>query len=55
LRVIEEASQVDNGDILFKSLKSENGVQIMETLVKVGNTVFKERALLIVCVYVASD
>ncbi|GAA5797864.1 hypothetical protein HPULCUR_003260 [Helicostylum pulchrum] len=34
LRVIEEASQVDNGDLLFKGLRTEKGVYIMETLVK---------------------
>ncbi|KAG2234314.1 hypothetical protein INT48_000764 [Thamnidium elegans] len=34
LRVIEEASQVDNGDLLFKALRTEKGVYIMETLVK---------------------
>lgn len=34
IRVIEEASQVDNGDILFRSLKSEKGSQLMEMLVK---------------------
>ncbi|CEP06908.1 hypothetical protein [Parasitella parasitica] len=33
LRVIEEASQVDNGDILFKALKDEKGVEIMQVLV----------------------
>lgn len=34
LRMIEEASQVDNGDILFKALREEKGEEIMETLVK---------------------
>jgi hypothetical protein len=35
LRVIEEASQVDNGEILFRSLRTEKGIEIMELLVKV--------------------
>lgn len=35
LRVIEEASQVDNGEILFKSLRTEKGIDMMEVLVKV--------------------
>lgn len=35
LRMIEEASQVDNSDILFKALKMDKGVDMMETLVKV--------------------
>lgn len=34
-RVIEEASQVDNGDILFKSLQTDKGMDMMEVLVKV--------------------
>lgn len=44
LRVIEEASQVDNGEILFKSLRTEKGIEIMEALVKVKrNTYFRGR------------
>lgn len=40
IRVIEEASQVDNGDILFRSLKSDKGSYIMEMLVKVRTLFF---------------
>jgi hypothetical protein len=36
--MIEEASQVDNSDILFKALKMDKGVDMMETLVKVSQT-----------------
>lgn len=36
IRIIEEASQVDNGHILFKSLSTEKGAEIMESLVKVS-------------------
>lgn len=54
IRVIEEASQVDNGDILFRSLKSEKGSQLMEMLVKVGMLVqIGSDGILIK--YVASD
>jgi hypothetical protein len=35
LRMIEEASQVDNSDILFKAMKMDKGADMMETLVKV--------------------
>lgn len=35
-RVITEASQVDNGDILFASLKTDKGKDIIELLVKVN-------------------
>ncbi|KAI7888218.1 regulator of Vps4 activity in the MVB pathway-domain-containing protein [Mucor mucedo] len=31
---IKEASQVDNGDILFKSLRTDKGMEMMEVLVK---------------------
>ncbi|RCH79397.1 hypothetical protein CU098_001728 [Rhizopus stolonifer] len=34
IRVIEEASQVDNGDILLKALRTDKGKDIMEILVK---------------------
>lgn len=59
IRVIEEASQVDNGDILFKSLKSEKGSHIMELLVKVrykkkSEYVFYHVAE-IVYIHIASD
>jgi hypothetical protein len=45
LRMIEEASQVDNGDILFKALKEEKGVEIMQVLVKqvINNPPSEER------------
>lgn len=45
LRVIEEASQVDNGDILFKALKEDKGIEIMQVLVKqvINNPPSEER------------
>ena len=45
LRVIEEASQVDNGDVLFKALKEEKGAEIMQVLVKqvINNPPSEER------------
>ncbi|KAG0177436.1 hypothetical protein DFQ28_005927 [Apophysomyces sp. BC1034] len=49
LRIIEEASQVDNGDILLRSLQSSTGHEIIETLVQliVQKPPSKERALTI--------
>ncbi|KAF7731658.1 hypothetical protein EC973_008828 [Apophysomyces ossiformis] len=49
LRIIEEASQVDNGDILLKSLQAPTGHEIIETLVKliVQRPPSKERSLTI--------
>jgi len=45
LRVIEEASQVDNGDVLFKALKEEKGAEIIQVLVKqvINNPPSEER------------
>lgn len=43
--MIEEASQVDNGDVLFKALKEEKGAEIMQVLVKqvINNPPSEER------------
>ncbi|KAI8983435.1 hypothetical protein BDB01DRAFT_790752 [Pilobolus umbonatus] len=58
LRAIEEASQVDNTDVLFESIKSDKGETIIETLVRLiierPRSLERERIVTIVKLFVKS-